>query len=344
MDATTVEEAMQSMRNLGLANEKLDNLLTLAPEKLVAIANVIEKSQSCFLDLLRCKLDINPDIAEATLLGINVEEMEDVKRKSLDPTMPVCDVCGPSKNVTYGGVVLEEEDGTFTVVCQNCYDTFTSKPEGCKVVDTWFKKIALSSGIGTDSGYVYEWLNIRGVFEDNVRDFMVRQGNRKKAFYSSDTGKFHSSTWSAYTDYCLGCMGQFPQQSLLCCHQCKKARYCNTLCMEMDKDRHMVGCRAYMESVKTQKPYILPDVCDWCHEVPTDCNLNACSKCNGAHYCTSCMDIDKERHEDECDCCGNTPPAGGIKICSKCKNARYCSKECQKKQWKTHKIECKSEK
>ena len=37
-----------------------------------------------------------------------------------------------------------------------------------------------------------------------------------------------------------------------------------------------------------------------------------------------------------CNKCGNP----GTLRCSKCKKVYYCSKECQKSDWKTHKLSC----
>lgn len=43
-----------------------------------------------------------------------------------------------------------------------------------------------------------------------------------------------------------------------------------------------------------------------------------------------------------CTNCGDTEAKGGgpLKKCARCKNAKYCSAECQKKDWKKHRMEC----
>ena len=47
--------------------------------------------------------------------------------------------------------------------------------------------------------------------------------------------------------------------------------------------------------------------------------------------------------EDRCQMCGKARAAdgGSLKRCQRCHEAKYCSAECQKKDWKTHRMECK---
>merc|ERR1739848_318675 len=46
--------------------------------------------------------------------------------------------------------------------------------------------------------------------------------------------------------------------------------------------------------------------------------------------------------DDKCDFCSKDPPPGSkFSRCSSCQSVRYCSRECQKKHWKTHKVDCK---
>lgn len=51
------------------------------------------------------------------------------------------------------------------------------------------------------------------------------------------------------------------------------------------------------------------------------------------------MSVDKER----CRTCGKPDGTGGVSLkkCLRCMKAKYCSGECQKKDWKTHRMECK---
>lgn len=46
--------------------------------------------------------------------------------------------------------------------------------------------------------------------------------------------------------------------------------------------------------------------------------------------------------EDRCRKCGRTSTAdgGALKRCQRCQGVKYCSVECQKKDWKTHRMEC----
>jgi hypothetical protein len=46
-------------------------------------------------------------------------------------------------------------------------------------------------------------------------------------------------------------------------------------------------------------------------------------------------------HLKEKKCCACHIPIKKVLICSRCMNAKYCSKECQKNNWKIHKLNCK---
>jgi len=46
---------------------------------------------------------------------------------------------------------------------------------------------------------------------------------------------------------------------------------------------------------------------------------------------------------EACRCCGRTdakPGGGPLKKCMRCLQVKYCSAECQKKDWKKHRMEC----
>ncbi|KAF7290581.1 hypothetical protein MIND_01298200 [Mycena indigotica] len=48
------------------------------------------------------------------------------------------------------------------------------------------------------------------------------------------------------------------------------------------------------------------------------------------------------RLDKSCDSCGKKPEGFDLKQCAKCRVARYCSRECQEKEWPTHKKKCKA--
>lgn len=45
---------------------------------------------------------------------------------------------------------------------------------------------------------------------------------------------------------------------------------------------------------------------------------------------------------NQCNCCAKKNDGIELKVCSKCKMVSYCSLECQKKDWKLHKSQCKA--
>lgn len=287
------------LRALGLSEKKISKMIKKPMAFVKPIVKIVDASNQCMNELLSARKPGNSDAEEAKLFGASPGEVEDLKRMAVDPTTPVCDVCGPSKRISLGGVVLEEEDGTFTMVCQGCWDTFTNKPDDLKLADTWFKRLALSSGIGTDPDRVVEWLDVSRRFDDNVRDFIVRQGNKDRNF----------CTHRNQIDYCVGCMRQFDESELARCERCKKTRYCGRMCMEADRPRHEPGCSAYLRSLETQEKFALPDEsesCEGCGSYSFGVRFMKCSRCLKATYCNkNCQTVMWKKHKLTC----KSPPA-----------------------------------
>ncbi|CAD7972877.1 unnamed protein product [Amoebophrya sp. A120] len=54
----------------------------------------------------------------------------------------------------------------------------------------------------------------------------------------------------------------------------------------------------------------------------------------------------QELEPHACDCCGTRETEGSasvqLRACTGCKRVYYCSRECQKREWKSHKLDCKS--
>src|SRR6218665_1278061 len=82
--------------------------------------------------------------------------------------------------------------------------------------------------------------------------------------------------------------------------------------------------------------------------------MKKCTKCKSAAYCSrECQRADWKRHKTECQTqelpstlplmsrCNSCGVLGTeMKKCSQCKSACYCSPECQRRDWKNHKITC----
>lgn len=256
---------------------------------------------SCFEELERCKVgkpEATALLQESLLLGFPPEDFDNHKRMTIDPLSPICDICGPTANSSFGGVALLESDGTFTIECQSCWESITSKPKELRVVNTWWKRFAESASMGLFADCLYEWFDSSRRFDDNVRDFMVRQGDDPETFCKRCS--FKSS------GLCVGCMKLFQRSDLIKCPDCNVTIYCGKKCLELDQNRHKIGCNAYLNSLKTQKQYALP------------------------------------KESEKCEGCRGYEGVNGIRLskCSKCMIASYCSKNCQAEMWSLHKPVC----
>lgn len=70
--------------------------------------------------------------------------------------------------------------------------------------------------------------------------------------------------------------------------------------------------------------------------------------CGDAYYCgAECQELDRASHSKVCTAgtacsyCHRPPPATrNLKTCVACRGAAYCDKDCQRKHWKVHKLNC----
>ncbi|XP_022082386.1 uncharacterized protein LOC110974812 [Acanthaster planci] len=91
---------------------------------------------------------------------------------------------------------------------------------------------------------------------------------------------------------------------------------------------------------------VSPGHCWRCERIPARHSV-PCSRCPTAKYCSaSCRDEDGARHravecelfgEKRCSACGKL---GKTHECSGCNNAWYCNTDCQRRNFPTHKVQC----
>ncbi|XP_034299521.2 uncharacterized protein [Magallana gigas] len=157
---------------------------------------------------------------------------------------------------------------------------------------------------------------------------------------------------------------------LLRCSQCKEVYYCSRDCQRGHwREGHRERCKeetTYSEFTSTDA------VCGFC-SMKTN-QLKRCSGCKDVSYCSKeCHKQDWSRgHKNNCEMIANkerpsfqvvstednsskdeTTPVitdlercskckigGELKLCQRCKKQKYCSVECQKADWKSHKVSC----
>ncbi len=138
--------------------------------------------------------------------------------------------------------------------------------------------------------------------------------------------------------------------------------YCPVIDSDADKenlslDIHTISkggdlfCKTFTVNYK-DKSYTKNKICLYCYAQITSEVL--CGICNLVVYCSqSCLSHDKNNHKIVCKnynenhfinklCASCGQYNVKAKRCSACERVRYCDKACQKKDWKNHKIICKS--
>lgn len=256
-DAFSFMLALAGMKDKGYTDKEIADMLGTGEESiktmLDGIQACVEANQQGELYKSMLKKMIGMDFPNLDLSMIDTSEA--ACRRHLDPTMPVCDVC--SKSEGNGGAAVLEDDGTFSIVCQSCWDNFTKvSPENRNLENSLFI-LSHVAGIATDPEKIYEWFESTKPFSQNVRDFLVRQGDRTKMYYAPATGERMSEPTDMYdvSERCLGCLGEFPGGTLRVCRGCNMAKYCSKKCQKKDKNRHKKGCREFKKSIKTQNKY-----------------------------------------------------------------------------------------
>jgi hypothetical protein len=157
---------------------------------------------------------------------------------------------------------------------------------------------------------------------------------------------------------CAGCKERGTHQ----CGGCKEVYYCGTECQKQDWKRHKHECQKQNErnTVITARSKPKNRTCQ-----VEDCNDTGnfqCEGCNQIYYCSrTCQKQDWKQHKPECQktvnreaqkirnevdeqkpkcqhgCCEDR----GIYLCDGCNEVYYCGLECQKEDWKRHKVACK---
>ena len=127
------------------------------------------------------------------------------------------------------------------------------------------------------------------------------------------------------------------------CSGCKLQFYCSKECQQNDWKNHKTVCKLHQTSLNQ-----IQNVCSICAKE----GAKRCTKCKAQFYCSKeCQQKDWKNHKvlcnelnqmsmslakDVCSVCSRE----GARRCSRCKLKYYCSRECQNKDWKSHKAIC----
>ncbi|XP_033760711.1 uncharacterized protein LOC117342621 [Pecten maximus] len=166
--------------------------------------------------------------------------------------------------------------------------------------------------------------------------------------------------------------------SLRRCSACQDVYYCSTVCQREDwRGQHKVKCKEIQKWNETESAKQTPDDIPFAptNENGTGTVLYPSEPAHGipheqfmdfmrqdkdtfhflhdrvtGRFHTFKADTREHRNEDDkdgtryktCSVCGKTNAS--VKTCGRCKKVDYCSKECQKKDRKSHKLQCKETK
>lgn len=120
---------------------------------------------------------------------------------------------------------------------------------------------------------------------------------------------------------CLNCAAP---SSTRRCTGCYVARYCSKRCQEQDWPRHKLTCNRTMTGSKEN----------------TETNMGP-SKASAEKIDTPLKEMDsRERISSNSGICQTCGFSGPVKTCTSCKTTNYCCRDCQKKDWASHKLVC----
>ena len=178
------------------------------------------------------------------------------------------------------------------------------------------------------------------------------------------------SNSSKLTNKCSYCATQ--SSELKRCSNCLSVQYCSVHCQKKHWKKHKENCQ-YAQNVNLKKhdstshyqseskldSFLQSTRCAQCFQ--ESAKLKARSKCHTVYYCNKeCQQKHWKEHKKTCcalhDCSEQTKHLDEVSVCSYCSKAsnylkkctlcyavQYCDKDCQRKHWPQHRMQCKTD-
>lgn len=128
-------------------------------------------------------------------------------------------------------------------------------------------------------------------------------------------------------DFCGRTSDDPKRESYKKCSRCKTAIYCSGTCQQADWDRQKQLCGLPSSVAKDVQDSPIVQIAGSSTEANQEfASESSSSVSNGEQSCANCGSC--------------APPGKRWPRCSKCQRVSYCSKECQRGDWKIHKLEC----
>ena len=208
---------------------------------------------------------------------------------------------------------------------------------------------------------------------DNPKSSSEMPSNPEKSESKCKEGSLDTAsiiTSSKLTNKCSYCATQ--SSELKRCSNCLSVQYCSVHCQKKHWKKHKENCQ-YAQNVNLKKhestshshceskldSFLLGTRCAQCFQ--ESAKLKACSKCHTVYYCNKeCQKKHWKEHKKTCcalhDCSEQTKHLDEVSMCSYCSKTsnylkkctlcyavQYCDKDCQRKHWPQHKMQCKTE-
>ena len=190
--------------------------------------------------------------------------------QSEDGLSVMCDICSHSgEQAGVGGRALKESCG-WTLVCETCWNEFTCRPDGQRVINNVHRAISLNSRIGVDPSHCKHAFSSDYWFVDNAVQFMqhhcmpasfvegrrdpdtnrfrmevTRFQSKRDILRQQQEAKSPGSSTTPQITVCDWCRERADAAQFKLCDGCRLARFCSKECQRRAWPKHLHTCRIY---------------------------------------------------------------------------------------------------